>query len=85
MIAKAIAESWDMPQTLTNALETQLDTDPPVGEAATLAEVLAAARLILSHETSGEALNANDYPLVLRLGIANHDDAAVTLRSRLTE
>jgi HD-like signal output (HDOD) protein len=94
-ISKAIAESWDMPEELVNALEAQLDSDPPVRETASLTEVLAAARLIKRFEETGDSLKASDYPLLLRLGIANHDDDAVTLneyaldieaiRRRLTE
>lgn len=78
-IAKAIAESWDMSEELVNALESQLDTDPPVQESASLTEVLSAARLILSHNISGDPLVASEYPLLQRLGIANHDESAVTL------
>jgi HD-like signal output (HDOD) protein len=78
-ISKAIAESWDMPEELVNALESQLDSDPPVRETASLTEVLAAARLIKRFEDAGDSLKASDYPLLLRLGIANHDDGAVTL------
>ncbi len=78
-ISKAIAESWDMSEELVNALETQLDTDPPLRESASLAEVLSAARLILHHSVSGEPLVASEYPLLQRLGIANHDEDAVTL------
>ena len=78
-IAKAIAESWDMSEELVNALETQLDTDPPLGESATLAEVLSVARLFLQYSISGEPLDASEYPLLQRLGIADHDDGAVTL------
>ncbi len=78
-IAKAIAESWDMSAELAGALEMQLDTDPPLQEKASLAEVLSAATLILKHTTSGEPLVARDYPLLLRLGIAAHDDTSVTL------
>ncbi|MGB5353597.1 MAG: HDOD domain-containing protein [Woeseia sp.] len=78
-ISKAIAESWGMSDELVYALETQLDMDPPVQEAANLAEVLAAAKLILQYETSGESLNAADYPLLQRLGIADHGATGVTL------
>lgn len=78
-IGKAIAESWDMSEELANALETQLDTDPPLRESASLAEVLSAARLIYQHSRSGEPLNAGEYPLLQRLGIADHDESAVTL------
>ena len=78
-ISKAIAESWDVSEQIVNALETQLDNDPPLQESATLAEVLSAARLIHEHKTSGEPLAASEYPLLLRLGIANHDDTSVTM------
>ena len=78
-ISKAIAESWDVSEQIVNALETQLDNDPPLQESATLAEVLSAARLIHEHKTSGEPLVASEYPLLLRLGIANHDDTSVTM------
>lgn len=78
-ICKAIAESWNMSEGIVNALETQLDTNPTLREKASLAEVLSAARLILHHQTSGTPLAASEYPLLTRLGIANHDDASVTL------
>jgi HD-like signal output (HDOD) protein len=78
-IGKAIAESWEMSDELANALETQLDTDPPLRESASLAEVLSAARLILEHDTLGNPLDASQYPLLQRLGIADHDESAVTL------
>ncbi|MGI9261169.1 MAG: HDOD domain-containing protein [Woeseiaceae bacterium] len=78
-ISKAIAESWDMSEELVNALESQLDNDPPVQEAATLTEVLSAARLFLSHSNSGEPLACSDYPLLQRLGLADHDETSVTL------
>lgn len=82
-IAKAIAESWDMSEGLVNALETQLENDPALKEQATLAEVLSASRIILEHKQSGEALVASEYPLLLRLGIANHDDTAVTMEQHM--
>lgn len=78
-IAKAIAESWSMPEELVFALETQLDTNPPPQEEATLSEVLSAARLFYQHDRTGDALVASDYPILERLGLAAHDDAAVTL------
>lgn len=78
-IAKAIAESWEMPEELVHALETQLDTNPAPQETASLAEVLSAARLFYAYSESGEELSASDYPLLQRLGLANHDDTAVTL------
>lgn len=78
-ICKAIAESWNMSEGLVNALETQLDTNPALQESASLAEVLSAARLIFQHHTSGDPLVASEYPLLQRLGIANHDEDAVTL------
>lgn len=79
-IAKAIADSWGMSEELAKALESQLDLDPPVQESATLTEVLAAARLILAGDRSGHPLAASKFPLLTRLGIAKHDDTAVTLR-----
>ncbi len=78
-IGKAIAETWDMSEELVNALETQLDPDPPLRETASLAEVLSAARLILHSDTSGEPLVASEYPLLQRLGIADHSESSVTL------
>mgnify|MGYP001817754846 CR=1 FL=1 len=78
-ICKAIAESWNMSDELVNALETQLDTNPELKETASLAEVLSAAKLILQYSKSGEPLVAADYPLLQRLGIADHDEEAVTL------
>ena len=78
-ISKAIAESWNMSEDLVSALELQLETDPPLQETASLAEVLCAARLILHHDGAGEALVASEYPLLQRLGIANHGDTSVTL------
>jgi len=78
-IGKAIAESWNMSEELVSALESQLETDPPLGEAATLAEVLCAARLILQYKSLEEPLVGSEYPLLQRLGIADHDDSAVTL------
>ncbi len=78
-IAKAIAESWDMSEQIANALETQLEDDPPLKEAATLAEVLSSARLILEHKRSSTPLVASDFPLMQRLGLANHDDVDVRL------
>ncbi len=78
-ISKAIAESWGMSEELVNALETQLDTDPPLRESASLAEVLSAARLILQYNTLGNSLDASEYPLIQRLGIAGHDESSVTL------
>ncbi len=78
-ISKAIGESWNMSDELVTALELQLETDPPLQEQATLAEVLCAARLVLEYETSGQPLEGGDYPLLQRLGIANHGDASVSL------
>ena len=78
-ISKAIAESWNMSQELVDALESQLETDPPLQEQATLAEVLCAARLLLEYDSAGESLTASDYPLLQRLGIADYEDTAVTL------
>lgn len=78
-ICKAIAESWNMSDELVNALETQLDTNPELKEAASLAEVLSAAKLLLQYSKSGEPLAAADYPLLQRLGIADHGEESVTL------
>ncbi len=78
-IGKAIAESWNMSDDLINALELQLETDPPLQENATLAEVLCAAKLILQYEASDEVLLGSEYPLLQRLGIADHGDEGVTL------
>ncbi len=78
-IGKAIVESWNMSATIADALETQLETDPPLQESATLAEVLCAARLIFQYESSGEPLVASEYPLLQRLGIADFGDESVTL------
>ncbi len=78
-ISKAIAESWNMSDELINALESQLETNPPVLENETLAEVLCAARLFLHYETSGEDLVGSDFPLLQRLGMADHADESVTL------
>jgi len=84
-ISKAIAESWNMSDEMVNALETQLEDNPEVKEAPSLAEVLSAARLFLDQDTSGEPLDASEYPLLQRLGIANHDDSAVTLAKHAEE
>ena len=78
-ISKAIGESWNMSDELVNALEHQLETDPPLKESATLAEVLCTARLFVNSDATGEPLVASEYPLLQRLGIANHGDTAVTL------
>ena len=78
-IAKAIGESWNMSEELVNALEQQLETDPPLQENATLAEVLCAARLILHHDGADQALKGSEFPLLQRLGIADHDDSSVSL------
>lgn len=84
-ISKAIAESWNMSEEMVNALETQLENNPDVQENASLAEVLSAARLLLDQDTSGEPLDAREYPLLQRLGIANHDDSSVTLADHAEE
>lgn len=78
-ISKAIAEDWNMSDELVNALETQLDTNPELQETATLAEVLSASRLIYDYCRAGDDLNASEYPLLQRLGIADHGEQAVTL------
>lgn len=78
-ICKAIAESWNISEELVNALESQLDTNPEVREVASLAEVLSASRLVVEHEAAGETLDAGRYPLLQRLGIADHNESAVSL------
>lgn len=78
-IAKAIAESWNMSEGIVTALETQLETNPTLQEKETLAEVLSAARLILHHQAASIPLVASEYPLLQRLGIADHADCSVTL------
>lgn len=78
-ISKAIAESWNMSENLVDALESQLETNPPVLEQATLTEVLCASRLFLQYSDSGDPLVASEYPLLQRLGIADHGDDSVTL------
>lgn len=78
-IGKAIAESWGMSEQLANAIETQLETNPTLRESASIAEVLSAAKIFFAYSQSGEPLMASDYPLLQRLGIADHGDTAVTL------
>ncbi len=78
-IGKAIAESWGVSEELAKALETQQETNPPLQESATLAEVLSAAKIIHAYSQSGDPLNGSEYPLLQRLGIADHEDSAVTL------
>ncbi len=80
-IAKAIGESWNMSDDLINALEQQQETDPPLQENATLAEVMCAARMILQHDGTDEPLVGSEYPLLQRLGLADHDDTSVSLDS----
>ncbi|MDJ0941373.1 MAG: HDOD domain-containing protein [Woeseiaceae bacterium] len=80
-ISKAIAESWGMSEAIVEALETQMDTDPPLHESATQAEVLSSARVIFDYGQSGEPLDASQYPLLHRLGIANHDDSEFTMEA----
>ncbi len=75
-IAKAIGESWNMSDALVTALELQLETDPPLHEEATLAEVLCAARLVLQYDNADESPEAGEYPLLQRLGIAYHGDTS---------
>lgn len=84
-ICKAIAESWGLSDELIQALEKQLETDPGLGETASLAEVLVAARLIAQHQSSSTPLCGQDYPLLLRLGIATCDDSPVTLEKHAEE
>ena len=78
-ISKAIGESWNMSDGLVHALEHQLETDPPLQESATLAEVLCAAKLFVKYEGSDEPLIASEYPLLQRLGLADHGETGVTL------
>lgn len=78
-IAKAIAETWGMSAELAHALEVQLEPDLEVQETATLAEVLAASRLIHQHSVAQRQLDATLYPLLQRLGIAGATDENVTL------
>jgi HD-like signal output (HDOD) protein len=78
-IAKAIAETWGMSDELAKAIESQLETDPPVEEQATLTEVLVAARLITQHQKAGEPLNGAMYPFLQRLGVAGADDTEIAL------
>ena len=75
-IAKAIGESWNRSDALVTALELQLETDPPLHEEATLAEVLCAARLVLHYDGADESPDGSDYPLLQRLGIAYYGDTA---------
>ena len=84
-ISKAIAESWNMAQEMVDALELQLETDPPLEEGATMAEVLCAARLLFQYEAAGESLPASRYPLLQRLGIADYDNDSVTLTEHADE
>lgn len=78
-IAKAIGETWGMSAPLVEALEHQLEPDLPVQESATLAEVLAASRLIHQHTSARTPLDAASYPLLQRLGIAGVDSESVAL------
>jgi HD-like signal output (HDOD) protein len=78
-ICKAIADSWNMSDELTTALETQLETNPDLKETATIAEVLSASKLLFEHERSSTPLDASEYPLLQRLGIADHGESSVTL------
>lgn len=78
-ICKAIAESWGMSDELISALESQLEPDPELQEAATLTEVLVAAKLIFGHKSSDTPLDGSEYPLLQRLGLAGADEPIVTL------
>jgi HD-like signal output (HDOD) protein len=78
-ICKAIAESWGMSEELITALEQQLESDPPLQDSASLAEVLVAAKLFVSHKKSGSPLDSTEYPILQRLGIAAVNEPAVTL------
>ena len=84
-ISKAIADSWDMPEEVVDALELQLEPNPPLQENATYTEVLCAAKLLLHYERSGEPLVASEYPLLQRLGIADHGQSGVTLAEHADE
>lgn len=84
-ISQAIADSWKLSEEIVNALATQLETNPEVKENATLAEVLSASRLLWHADVSGTPLNAAEYPLLQRLGIANHTDEAVSLEEHAEE
>jgi HD-like signal output (HDOD) protein len=78
-ICKAIGESWGMSEELVTALESQLETDPPLQDKASLAEVLVAAKIIVKHKNSGTPLPGDQYPLLQRLGIAAASEPAVDL------
>lgn len=78
-IGKAIAESWGMPEEVTDALETQMETNPPLQESASFAEVLSASKLLLDYSQADKPLDASEYPLLQRLGIADHGQSSVTL------
>lgn len=80
-IAKAIAETWGMSDELAIALESQLESDLPVQEKATLAEVLAASRLIYQHQRASQPLDGALYPLLQRLGVAGAGDESVGLEA----
>ena len=84
-ISQAIAESWKLSEEIVNALATQLETNPDVKETATLAEVLSASRILLESDMSETPLDASEYPLLQRLGIANHDDDVVSLGQHAEE
>jgi HD-like signal output (HDOD) protein len=84
-ICKAIAESWGMSDELVTALELQLESDPPLQESASLAEVLVAAKLVVGHKNAGTPLDGSEYPLLQRLGIAGANDYAVSLDAHEAE
>ena len=77
-IAKAIAETWGMSDELAHALENQLETDPPVEENATIAEVLISARIIYQHVISEQTLDGTVFPLLQRIGVCSASDDAVS-------
>lgn len=84
-IAKAIAETWGMSEELATALENQLETDLPVEEKATVAEVLISARLIYQHELAGEPLDGTLFPILQRLGICSADDENASLEAHRSQ
>jgi HD-like signal output (HDOD) protein len=78
-IAKAIGETWQLPDELLHALESQMSTDPELQEKPTLTEVLCAARLFSAHVADGLTIPSRTYPLLRRLGIEHDESPAATL------
>ena len=78
-IAKAIAETWGMSDSLTAALESQLETDIAATTTTTLTEVLVAARLFAQHDDAGEPVDGSLYPVLQRMGISQPNNHDVTL------